>query len=161
MPSARVEFPSVDLDADILARMHPHLRAFYAFWDEARAGRRLPSIANVDPALRPDLGPSLIIVDRVPDDRRFVYRYVGAEEVRMRGNDPTGQSVPEAFFGVSVDSAVGNYTLCAERCIAVLDECSASRLGGSVVQERILFLPLASDGEQVDAVLVCTAWDRG
>src|SRR3954471_8865936 len=86
-----------------VAASHESVRAVYEYWRGKAAGRAMPYRADIDPAeLKPVL-PALMLVDVVPDPRRFVYRLVGTHEVAGRGRDPTGLSVAEAFYGASAE----------------------------------------------------------
>ena len=53
----------------------------------------------------------MVLVDVTADARRFVYRLVGTQEVAERGNDPTGKSVAEAFFGGSLEETLSCYAM--------------------------------------------------
>jgi hypothetical protein len=95
-----------------IAACHPSVRAVYDYWRTKRGNRLMPSRKEIDPAdLKPCL-PSIILLDVVPDARRFVYRLVGTKEVAERGYDPTGRPVSEAFFAKTAEETL-NLTSCA------------------------------------------------
>ena len=102
----------------------------------------MPARADIDPVEMPvRLLPCLMLVDVVPDERRFVYRLVGTGEVEVRGNDPTGKSVIEGFFGTTVEDALSWYTRCVET-------------NGRYITEETIFLPLSDDGVNVNMIMV-------
>ena len=72
-----------------LTGCHGSLRNLYNYWNTQRGARLMPGRSDLDPVdLKPIL-PVLILIDVVPDARRYVYRLVGTREAEMRGSDPT------------------------------------------------------------------------
>ena len=132
----------------------PPVAEVFHYWDRKRAGRALARRSDIDPnEIRPHLtGIVLVEVKREPLD--FVYRLVGTREVAARGNDPTGKRVAESWYGSSAKDVLDNY----ERVVAsrsfLYDFDVFVRTGGRRVQDESLFLPLATDGEEVGQILV-------
>ena len=94
----RLEFPPT---------CHPTTVALYEYWLGTCGDRRMPMRSNIDPTNMPRrVLPGISIVEVVQDDRRYVYRLIGTGEVEVRGNDPTGKSVLEGFFGPSAEDAL-------------------------------------------------------
>src|SRR3569833_3364977 len=81
----------------------------YRYWEGKCRGRAMPRRADIDPAELVPFLPSLMIVDVVEDERRYVYRLVGTREVDARDRDPTGRPVGEAFIGSSREKVLANY----------------------------------------------------
>ena len=77
---------------------HPDVRLVLDYWQEKCAGRLMPARADIDPGDLRRFLPHITLVDVVDDPRRFVYRLVGTSEVELRGFDPTGKSVADAYF---------------------------------------------------------------
>jgi hypothetical protein len=155
---------SIDDPAPLqLAKLPESLSQFYEYWQAKRAARRMPARADIDPAeIKPFL-PYMIIVDVVYDPQSrpdFVYRLVGTREVEIRGNDPTGRRVADAFHGPSAENAVGCYVQVVENKAPLLDDEYFVRDGDRYADEANLFLPLSNDGERVNMVLVFTAYRR-
>ena len=101
---------------------HPDTIALYNYWLAKSGNRTMPARADIDPVEMPkQLLPGICIVDVVADERRYVYRLVGTGEVEVRGNDPTGKSVQEGFFGPSAENALGYYDKVAETRAPLLD----------------------------------------
>jgi len=93
------------------------------------------------------------LVDVVADERRFVYRLVGTMEVALRGRDPTGQSIAQAYFGRSIEDVLLKYdTVCKTR--APFYEIDDFQIVDRYVNEENLFVPLSDDGETVNKILV-------
>jgi hypothetical protein len=139
------------------ATCHEDTKALYAYWLAICRGRQMPARADLDPLdLPPRLLPCLCLVDVVPDARRYVYRLVGTADVEMRGNDPTGKSVAEACFAPSPENALGCYDTVVSTKAPLLDPEPFMAPNGRYVTEETLFLPLSSDGINVNMVLVFT-----
>lgn len=146
-----------------LVKLPESLTRVFAYWCGKRGGRPMPARADIDPSEIKPLLPYMILVDVVYDAEArpdFVYRLVGTREVEIRGNDPTGHRVAEAFHGPSAENAVGCYVQVVEARAPLLDDEYFVRDGDRYADEANLFLPLSNDGEHVNMVLVFTAYRR-
>jgi len=138
---------------DWQASCHPDMLKVLAYWEGKRGDRAMPSRGDIDPSEIVSFLPYIMLVDVVPDERRFVYRLVGTGEVEVRGNDPTGKPVAEAYFAASADGALKNYeAVCRTR--APLYEVDHFQVVDRYVGESNLFLPLSDDDETVNMVMV-------
>ncbi len=143
------------------ATCHADTVTLHRYWREKCRGRRMPSRADLDPVEIPvRLLPGIMLVDVVPDERRFVYRLVGTGEVEVRGNDPTGRSVAEGFFGFSLEDALSCYTRVVETRAPFLDAEPFVATNGRYVSEETIFLPLSEDGANVNMILVFARCSR-
>ncbi len=145
---------------DFLERCRPSTAALFHYWDGKRRGRRMPSRADIDPLeMKPWLaGTALVDVKREPPGslRPYALRYrlIGTRPTLLRGQDVTGMRVESGYFGANVEAALENYRLVIEERTLVYDwDCTPSDDGFSREAETLL-LPLSSDGETVDMVLV-------
>lgn len=144
--SRKMEFPTT---------CHPSTLAIYAYWLDRCGARPMPMRSDIDPTTMPrSTLRDICIVDVVPDERRYVYRLVGTGEVEVRGNDPTGKSVAEGFFGPSVEDALACYDQVVSTCAPVLDAVPFVSNNGKYVNVETLFLPLSDDGIAVNKILV-------
>jgi hypothetical protein len=142
----RVEFPS---------SCHPTTVALYEYWLETCGDRRMPMRSDIDPIIIPRaVLPGISVVEVVQDDRRYVYRLVGTGDVEVRGNDPTGKSVLEGFFGPSPEDALACYDRVVASRAPLLDPMPFTTPSGEFVTEETLFLPLSEDGINVSKILV-------
>jgi len=138
---------------DWKASCHPDILIMLAYWEAKRHGRSMPSRDDIDPTELIKFLPYISIIDAVEDARRFVYRLVGTMEVEIRGYDPTGKSVGDAYFAVSADAALANYQkVCDDR--APLYEQDAFQVVDRWINEANLFMPLSDDGDTVNKVMV-------
>jgi hypothetical protein len=141
---------------DFLSICHPLTAEIYHYWERKRASRHLPARVDIDPAeIRRHL-PGIMIVQVVADERRYVYRLVGTREATARGEDPTGKTVAEHFFGSSRERALGNYDYVVSSRSYMFDNEDFFAPNGKLCREEVLFLPLANDGENVDQIVVYT-----
>jgi hypothetical protein len=127
----------------------------FRYWDRAREGRVMPSPADIDfLELRPWLPGILMVEVADGESRELIYRVVGERAIRLRGYDPTGMTVAKAAFGRSVPHILTNYTVVIDLRIPLYgwreDDGTDAKRGGS----GTLLLPLSSDGQRVDWVLV-------
>jgi hypothetical protein len=132
---------------------HPDIRTILAYWQSKCRGRIMPSRIDIDPAELVALLPYIILVDVVDDNRRFVYRLVGTGEVQVRGNDPTGKPVADAYFAANAEEALKNYeAVCATR--EPLYEEDNFQVVDRYIGEANLFLPLSDDDKTVNKIMV-------
>ena len=145
-------------DPDFIADCHERVRAIYRYWDGKRRGRRMPCRADLDPVDIPKFLPDVCLVDVVPDERRYVYRLIGTNEVAMRGRDPTGMPVGEGYFGTSAQSVFLNYDGVARSRAPRLDRDPSITSDDRFIQHESIFLPLSDDGEHVNMIMVFTVY---
>jgi hypothetical protein len=146
--------PIADWSPDLLAECHATVRALFAYWDARRGGRAMPARADIDPADMKKLLPHLILIDVVADERRYVYRLVGTREVEMRGADPTGKAVRDAFYAESAEETMIYLNRCVQTAKPVLYRGTYRPSSTRTQQEDTIFLPLSKDGETVDMILI-------
>jgi len=135
------------------------LEPVFRYWDKKRGGRRMPRRADIDPAELIGFLPALMLVDVVPDDRRYVYRLVGTREVDARGRDPTGRPVGEAFIGSSRERVLANYDRVQLTGRPHIDTSTVITTKGRLDDSHVIFLPLSEDDRTVSQILVYTVFD--
>ncbi|HTO66093.1 MAG TPA: PAS domain-containing protein [Bradyrhizobium sp.] len=138
------------------ARAVPLVIQLYDYWDGKRHGRSMPSRSDIDPT---EMGPwldGIQLVDVFHNPRRLVYRLVGDGQVRSRGRNPTGRTVEECFIGVSREDVLRSFE------IAIQDRCMVYDWGrypsgeGFTRGQETIFLPLSTNGADVDKILTFT-----
>jgi hypothetical protein len=150
-------------NAAIFDGLPPDLRAMFDYWRSKRAGRKMPARADLDPAELKLLLPNVILVDvlyGVTGETDFVYRLLGTHEVDVRGENPTGKRVADAFHGPSLENVLGCYQSVVDRREPYLDDEYFLRDGDHFADEANIFLPLSNDGERVNMILVYSAYRR-
>lgn len=133
------------LDAD--------LRRLFAFWKERKGARLAPSRADMDPLnLRYILG-NLLLVDVLRDPLRFRYRLCGTNVVTRAGFDLTGRFVDEHPEPQFREVALERYRLVLE-IGGPHHTLRDAALDGRTRRYEVLMLPLASDGTEIDMIMV-------
>ena len=139
---------------DMLADSHGSLRNLYNYWNARRGARLMPARGDLDPVdLKPIL-PVLILIDVVLDERRYIYRLVGTREVEMRGSDPTGKAVQDAYYAESPEETAHYLDRVVRTREPVLYRGTYQPLSTRTQREDVLFLPLSKDGETVNMIMI-------
>ena len=147
--------------AGVLAGAPADLLEMYAYWQRKRGARAMPARADLEPAEIKRLLPGMLLVDVRPSEDgalAFVYRLVGTREVDMRGHDPTGKPVAEAYYGKSAELVTACYRRVVESGQPFLDEDCFHLPGQEWSPSASIYLPLSSDGAQVNMVLVYSSF---
>lgn len=139
---------------DHLASCHPSLVKIYQYWNAKRGARSMPARSDIDPVDLKPLLPLLILIDVVPDPRRYVYRLVGTHEVEMRRGDPTGKPVEEAYYGENPEDTTYYLDRVARTRQPALYRGTYQPLSTRTQREDVIFLPLSKDGEAVNMIMV-------
>lgn len=137
-----------------MAGCHPSLQELYEYWDRKRGSRLMPGRGDIDPVDLKTMLPLLILIDVVPDPRRYIYRLVGTHEVEMRGGDPTGKAVAEAYYAESAEDTARYLDHVVTTRQPVLYRGIYQPLSTRTQREDVLFLPLSKDDETVTMILV-------
>jgi hypothetical protein len=128
-------------------------RVIHDYWLSKCGGRRMPRRADIDPIeISPQLLPFVQLVDVVNDDRRYIYRLNGTQDVRVRGHDPRGKSVKDAFWGPDAEDALGCYDRVVAERAPIIDPVPYDN--GEFISDFSLFLPLSDDDETVNMIIV-------
>jgi hypothetical protein len=142
-------------DIESLKGYGANLQLMYAYWQGKRGSRPMPRRSDLDPTeIPPHLLPGIMLVDVVPDPRRYVYRLVGTMEVEVRGYDPTGKSVGEAYFGENAEDGMKCYDRVVGTRAPVLDPLPFLERRRGYRGAESLFLPLSNDGFAVNMIMV-------
>jgi hypothetical protein len=139
---------------DQVAGCHGTLQRLYKYWAAQRGHRCMPARSDIDPVDLKTILPMLILIDVVPDPRRYVYRLVGTHEVEMRGGDPTGKPVEEAYYGESAEDTTYYLDRVVRTRQPVLYRGTYQPLSTRTQREDVLFLPLSKDGQAVNMIMV-------
>ena len=132
-----------------------NLRALHAYWDNLRGDRAMPRRADIDPAEIPKLLPHLVMYGVKPGGAGYSVRLVGEEVIAFVGHNATGLPA-----GATMPPRA------AEILTAILDAVVAERApkfragkahwqpDKSYREFEACFLPLSTDGEHVDIILL-------
>jgi hypothetical protein len=139
---------------DLLADCHRSLRNVYDYWNARRGTRTMPARGDLDPVDLKAVLPLLMLIDVVADERRYVYRLVGTREVEMRGSDPTGKPIKEAYYAESAEESARYLDHVVRTREPVLYRGTYQPLSTRTQREDVLFLPLSQDGEAVNMIMI-------
>lgn len=127
--------------------------AIYRYWSKKKCGQKLPRRQDIDPVEMKPWLPGLVLVD-VEVPHRLTYRVVGTAVCQHRGFDPTGLSVEEGLYGNVRTEVLENYRIAVDEKSIVFDYDSTPSRSGFAREIGTLFLPLSSDNERVDQILI-------
>ncbi len=128
-------------------------QALYDYWSGQRDSDKLPARGDIDPVdMRFILG-HILIVDVLRDPLNFQYRLVGSGISTDLGFDLTGQKLTEHPDPTYRRFATEIYTRVVETVTPLVVQVDAM-IDGRIRRYEAVVLPLAVDGETVDAVLV-------
>ena len=129
------------------------LRELLDYWRAKRAGGRLPSRADVDPAELKALLPHLYLLEVEPAPRRFRHRLIGTKVARWSGRDVTGRYAGDGACGDAGRVLLELYERVADAAQPLFTPWQPSILGSSAMQFSRLLLPLSTDGRRIDMIL--------
>jgi hypothetical protein len=138
------------------------LSALYGYWRSRMTDDRLPGRADIDPVDMPRAALPQIVLAEVGDGGNTIrYRLVGTAIVDEWGGDFTGRHIEEIMDGTYLQFVRGLFMdVVTHRC-AVLSESAFRWDVGKITGARRLYMPLASDGTNVDMVLIGQTFRRG
>ncbi|MGD0865926.1 MAG: PAS domain-containing protein [Rhizomicrobium sp.] len=152
--SPRISGVFSDLDPQNL--QHPVLNFLKAYWDQKRAGRPMPSRADIRPAdMKEHLG-WIVLLDALPDRSEFRYRTIGTRVTQYILADATGKTIAEAFASRGTDAAEAMlefHRKAADGGVPVRAHGDADWLGRTFFEFDAIFLPLSDDGLHANMVL--------
>jgi hypothetical protein len=142
---------------------NPLHRQIYAYWQQKRGSRRMPSRADIDPTEIPRLLPNLLISEYLPEGEvgRWRYRLAGTAIAAAFGRNPTGRYIDEL--------TKGDYRAFIERIHRMVREdqralfCASEYTGARDIpmSAKRLLLPLTTDGQQVDQIITLLVFRLG
>ena len=127
------------------------------YWKEKWTGNALPGRQHIDPLDMPDLLSNMILVDvcRDTDSVQFRFRLCGTEIVRITGRDLTGMTLDEALpDGYRDYIRFLNELVVSEKAPVFSRTLFHDKANFANAETSRILLPLATDGETVDMILV-------
>lgn len=141
----------------------PDLIRFYDYWVSLCGDRAMPSRKDIDPLqIAPSHLPNLMLIDVLHDPRRYKYRLVGTNVVEASGVNRTGRYFDDVTFFKIHPSVMQQYGHVVEtrKPLYSLEPFTNLRTGNDYDVDRLL-LPLSSDGQQVDTLMVFFKFKSG
>lgn len=144
---------------DIAAPRAPILVRLFGYWDAKRAGRLMPSRADIDPTELRALVLNVMLYDVVEPGRLYRIRLVGQAIVDFVGVNNTGKMASD---GMPPEAA---RTMIEILNSVVAGRAPRFRIGSAYWHHakahrrfEACFLPLSTDGETVDKILAGNAF---
>lgn len=138
------------------------MQEIYAYWQSLLNGRSMPARKDVDPVKLPRHLPDLMLIDVLHDPRRFRYRLVGSRIVSASAEDRTGQFFDDVPFFQDNPDVIEHYNQVVENTAPHISlEPFLNFSNNMTYQAKRLLLPLASDGETVDMLMVYFRFTTG
>ena len=126
------------------------------YWRGKAAARPMPARADIDPIEIPKLLPDVMLVDVLPSGR-YRYRLIGTGNTQAHGVNATGRFLDEIVPGPEYRAHVlGLYDECVRARRPLYSQClfMSPRRRNPERLTKVLFLPLAEDGDSVNMVMV-------
>lgn len=140
-------------DPDVL-QQSASLKTLFDFWQRLRTGTALPARADFLPEhLRPWLG-LVSLADVAHEPRRFRWRNIATGVTERLGRDMSGRWFDEVYEGPTLATFVAAYSLAVDRREPVGFGARYRYLDKQHLSTRMLHLPLASNGRDVDMILI-------
>jgi hypothetical protein len=132
------------------------LRRLAAYWDDRRAGRAMPTRADIDPIEMPYILGNIALVEIRRDGPRpaFRFRLFGVNLVQDMGFDPTGESLDDYRRPEMRELLRASYTEVAEANRPFRRRRHGYVMDGRLFENESLLLPLGRDGRSADMLLV-------
>ena len=138
---------------------HPKLQRLYQYWSEKRGDRDMPARADIDPVdLRYVMGNTVLADVIDGDPLQFRIRLHGTNLSERVRHDLTGKMLDQAQHAEFGELTRRSFTTVA----TTKQPLHAHRnlvLDGRQRQYETLMLPLSSDGERVDMILLGQYYD--
>ncbi len=127
-------------------------RRLFSKWSEACAGRRLPSLAEVEADADPEVLDRSFVIDVTPGPSSYRFSRFGAALRDMVGEDFTGQRIaglPSNIAGNAMD--ICHSAIAAAKPVGRSEELA--QLFGRSLCFRLIVLPVAGEDRRVDALV--------
>jgi hypothetical protein len=142
---------------------NPVLRFLKDYWESKRAGRAMPSRADIRPAEMKEYLGWIILVDVLPGVDDFRYRTIGSRVTQYFLEDSTGKTVSETFapYGeAAVNGTLAVHRKTARDGVVLRSYGGAGWLGRSFLDFDAIYLPLSDDGTSVNMILSAFTFDQ-
>jgi hypothetical protein len=127
-----------------------------SYWDRVRLGRKYPALSDINISEIKEMWHfSFTINVSKANESDHEFLYFGPQLVSIFNHDLTGEKVTEAMNDVILNNTIGSYLNCFRKCEPTMD-AGAFYYNGREVKYRTLFVPLSSDGANIDYIMGTT-----
>lgn len=132
----------------------PELRELHDYWLNKHRDGRLPRRGDIDPLELPRLLKNLALLEVVGDAEDFAFILVGSRFEEAYGRTLKGVTLGNLREEIKETSSVGDYVAAVRSGEPQYQQASLKEYGQEHWICRCLILPLSSDGERVDCLLL-------
>jgi hypothetical protein len=133
---------------------HPRLRQLYDYWDAKRGARSMPSRADLDPVEFRFVVGDVVMADVIEGDPpRFRIRLHGTNLSERTNFDLTGKMLDEMPAPEFRELSTRSFRKVL-RTREPLHALAERLLDGRMQRYEAIIMPLSSDGERVDRLMV-------
>jgi len=144
----------VDIEHPTVIR-DPRLLALFQFWLGKLTGRRMPTVADFDPAKMMRWADYLMLVDLPGEITEFRVRWLGPKVAEMFATPRAGTGIEAMTSEGERSSVIPQYRVVIDTGLPAYYETEVELSKRGVVRQHKLLLPLSNGGTRVDAVLAC------
>ena len=131
------------------------VRQIYEYWESKPDHGSLPSRADIEPLEVPRLLPYIGLVDVVePGPPRLRYRLLGTHITQALGRDSTGLYFEDVYRGGMLTDLVETFERIIRLKKPIRYDGDASFGDEAYMSLEVVHMPLSSDGETVDMILI-------
>lgn len=127
-----------------------------SYWQRVRGERAMPSLADINIAEIQEIWHfsfTINVSSQDLDEHEFLY--FGPELIGIFRTDFTGEKVSEAMNDIIINNTIGSYTKTIEKREPTM-ESSSFHYDDKEFRYRSLFVPLSSDGVNIDYIMGTT-----
>jgi PAS domain S-box-containing protein len=144
-----------DLDPELECES-PILRDILQLWRDVCKGKQMPLRADVDlQNIAPSLQPHILVLDieRLPKVR-LRWTFIGSHITTIQNRDMTGSYCDEIYNADQLTSLQLRTNWVLEHQLPLRSTGHATDPGRNYDENEALFLPMSSDGSEIDAILM-------
>ncbi len=130
------------------------LRELYGYWRSLHRRDRLPARVDVNPLDIPRLLKHIAILEVVGEAEDFVFALAGSRIEDVHGRALKGVSLQQLREAFEVSASMDTYVEAVRTREPQYQDANLKEFGKAYWACRRLILPLSSDGERVDALLM-------
>lgn len=139
--------------------VNPKLKRLFEYWEAKRGDRRFPARADIDPVDMAFALGNVILAEVLPETPpRFRIRLHGTTLTQRVGYDLTGKMLDEMPVPEFRDLSTRSFSKVV-RTGEPLHVLADRLVDGRMQRYEAILMPLSSDGERIDMLLVGLSYD--
>jgi hypothetical protein len=132
----------------------PRLKSLYGYWSDKKGARSLPARRDIDPLEMKDWLGNLMLIEFPGDITTYRIRLDGTNLEHYYGSRRTGRGIETMTSEEERELVLDHYRPVLEKGRPAYIESEFVNSDGVFSRQAKLILPLSSDGDRVDMVLV-------